>query len=485
MPAPWVETEMRGVDLKDRRLNDRLREVVSQFAAQPAAGLPASCGGHAEMTAAYRLCDNPKVSFEAVLSPHQAATRLRIAAQPEVVLAQDTTECDLTRPESEVAGAGPLDEGARQGALLHEVLALTPDGTPLGTVGACVWSRPNPPPDPSSKTRARRAAIPITEKESYRWVMAFRLANATAQACPATHVVLVADSESDIYEVFEEAQNRPANLDWIIRAAQDRAMAPDDEPGDGPRTVRERLAQEPELFRTTVQVRARRPRLPGDRRRRRQFRESREAVVSVRAATVILRPPWRPAGRPPAVEVNVVLAREINPPAGDEPVEWLLLTSLPIATAAQVRQVLAFYRVRWMVEIFFRVLKSGCRVEERRFERLERWTVCLAVYLIVAWRTLYVTRVSRLTPSRPCDEVFTAAEWQALWVLIRKQALPAEAPTLEIIVRLVAQLGGYVNRKRPDPPGPQTIWLGLQRLHDIAACWQTFGPGALNRDKDV
>ena len=136
-----------------------------------------------------------------------------------------------------------------------------------------------------------------------------------------------------------------------------------------------------------------------------------------------------------------------------------------------------------MVEIFFRVLKSGCRVEERRFEELDRLLPCLAVYLIVAWRVLYLCRLGRSCPEMSCEAVFEPAEWKSVYVVVKREPPPKVAPKLQEMIRLVAQLGGYVNRKRDDEPGPQTLWLGLQRLHDIAICWEVFGPGA--REKEV
>ena len=179
--------------------------------------------------------------------------------------------------------------------------------------------------------------------------------------------------------------------------------------------------------------------------------------------------------------VNAVLVTEVAPPEGDEPVEWLLITSLPIDTDDQVQLLIEYYSTRWMIEIFFRALKSGCRVEERRFEDLDRLLPCLAVYLIVTWRTLYVCRLGRSCPEISCEAVFEPAEWQSVYQSCARNRRPKQPPTLQEMVRMVAQLGGYVNRKRKDEPGPQTVWLGLQRLHDIALCWKTFGPGARER----
>ena len=141
MLAPWVLEETSTADLKDKRLNHRLREVLSQLGERPTASIPAACGGHAEMTAAYRLFDNQKATFAAILAPHTEATRQRVAQQAVVLLVQDTTEVDVTRPEQQVVGAGPLDGGPRRGALLHPLHAFTPDGTPLGTLHALAWVR--------------------------------------------------------------------------------------------------------------------------------------------------------------------------------------------------------------------------------------------------------------------------------------------------------------------------------------------------------
>jgi hypothetical protein len=473
---------MEAVDLRDKRLNQRLAEVVSQLGMHPTASIPAACGGYAETAAAYRLFDNEKVGFENVLRPHVEATRRRMAAQETVILPQDTSEIDLTRPQQQVVGAGPMDGGARRGVFLHLLHAFTPDGTSLGTVHAAVWARSDAPPPKKSERSARRKQTPIEEKESHRWIEGFRKARAEAERAPDVHFISVADSEADIYELLAEAQDSPANLDGIVRACQNRAVTRGDgedaDSDDVARRVREQVAKKNVLFTQTIKVRGRQAKVACEDRGRRQPRRSRTAEVEVRAGRVTLRPPWRPDRKLPEVTVNVVLVREINPPDNDVAVEWILLTSLPIGDAEPVRRVIGSYCVRWMIEIAFRTLKSGCRVEDRRFEHVDRFLPCLAVYLIVTWRTLYVCRLARALPESSCEVIFEPAEWKAVCQVVRRQPPPAAPPSLSEMVAMVAQLGGYVNRKRPDPPGPQTVWLGLQRVHDIALCWQLFGPEA-------
>jgi hypothetical protein len=477
MLAPWVMDEVKTADLKDKRLNKRFGEVLSELAARPTASIPAACGGRAEMDGAYRLFANPRTTFQNILQPHIDATRQRMAAQPIVLLVQDTSEVDVTRPEQQVAGAGPLDGDSRRGALLHLLHALTPDGTPLGTVYATAWVRGEGPVC-ATLSRAERAAVPIEEKESHRWVATLRRAREEAQHCPATQLISVADSEADIYEVLVEGTAEPRSGAWIVRACQNRALLCEDGKTSTGKHLREHLLEQPVLFRKTVSVRGRKAKVGCETRGRRQPRQSREAEVAVRAARVTLRPPWRPDRELPPVTVNVVLVSEVNPPPGEEPVEWLLLTSLPIDDVEQVRQVIQYYCVRWMIEVFFRVLKSGCRVEKRRFEFMDRLLTCLAVYIIVAWRTLYVCRLGRSCPQLGCEAVFEPAEWKSVWKVLRREDPPAQPPPLGVFVRMVARLGGYVNRKQSDPPGPQTIWIGLQRMHDFATCWELFGPDA-------
>ena len=159
--------ESKTADLKDTRLNRRLAVVLSQLGDHPTASIPAACGGHAEMTAAYRLFDNDKATFEGILEPHADATRQRMAQQAVVVLVQDTSEIDVTRPNEQVVGARPLDGATRRGALLHPLHAFTPDGTPLGTLHARAWVR-DEEGSCATKSRAERWAIPIEKKESHR-----------------------------------------------------------------------------------------------------------------------------------------------------------------------------------------------------------------------------------------------------------------------------------------------------------------------------
>ncbi len=470
MVSDWVLTEMQTVDLGDKRRNDRLTQLLSSMAAVPSKSIPSAVnGGHNETTAAYRLFDNDAVGFENILAPHIEATYQRVAEQDVVIVAQDTTELDLTRPGVQVDGAGPLDGTARFGELLHPMVAFTVNGTPLGTLCAELWTR-----EPGPSKAKDRKKLPIEEKESLRWLETHRHAQEIAQAHPDTKFVCVADSEADIFEVIECDQDSPENFQWIIRSCYDRRLVTED--SEEPNHLHSRLLENPVLYRKHLYIRGRDKKLLCDQRARNQPRVSRECEVEVRAATVKLNDPYRCDRKLRATTVNAILIQEIDAPEDDVPVIWLLLTNMPISSEEQIEQVITYYCIRWMIEIFFRTLKSGNRIEKRRFETLERFERCLAVSMIVAWRTFYTTRIGREFPDISCDSIFTEDEWQPVYQLVTGQEPPSTPPSLQRMVRLIARLGGYIDRKRRDEPGTDTLMRGMERLHDISACWRSFGP---------
>jgi hypothetical protein len=474
MLASWVQEELETAALADERLNTRFQSLLSTLGQQPTLSIPAACSGRKEMKAAYRFFDNAKVTFDAVLQPHIDRSRQRVAEQKVALLVQDTTEIDLTRPEQVVAGVGTLD-GSRQGLLLHLLQAFTTEGVPLGTLWAEILNRTEGVSHASAADKAHeRKHTPLEEKETLRWLTGLQAARAVAQQCPEVQCVCVGDSEADIYELFAEPQGEHP-VQWLIRASQNRAL--DEGPTAGEYHLREQVLATPVLYEAKLVIRGRKAKTAVEDRSRRQNRETRQATVEARAATVTLRPPWRFDRTLAAVTVNVVLVREPNPPAGEPPVEWLLITTLPIDTLEQVSKIVEYYCIRWCIEILFRTLKSGCRIERRRFEHVDRVQPCLALYLIVAWRTLFVCRLGRSCPDLDCEAIFEPSEWKAVWVAVHQQPPPAQPPRLGEMVHLIASLGGYVERKASEP-GPQTVWIGLQRMYDLAWAWESFGPDA-------
>lgn len=458
----WIEQELATVDLGDKRLDKRMAILLDRFASKPTASIPAACRGGAEIQAAYRFFNNESVTAEGVLEPHREATLRRIREHEVALLAQDTTELDFTRKQEVVEGAGPLNYEQRAGFLCHPLFAVTPERLPLGTIHAKVWGRD--PEDPHKKER--RKYTPFEEKESHRWLESYRRACEVAEACPNTTIVSMSDREGDIYECLMEGKGsaNEKKAAWIARSCQDRKLVDRGEGCDAMahKTIREAVAASDVLG----QVRVRLP--------KREKRKAREATLQVQACRVWLNAPYRKGKKLSNVKVNAVLVREVNAPEDEEPIEWLLLTSLPVSTFDQAYRVVSYYCCRWQIEIFFRVLKSGCKVEQLQLEKDERLIPCVMLYMIVAWRTMMVTMLGRECPDLSCDVMFEEHEWKSVYTIIKKTPAPSEPPPLGEFVSMVAQLGGYLGRKGDGPPGPQTIWIGLQRMGDFALAWLAF-----------
>ncbi len=438
--------ELETVNLGDQRLNDRARRVLAKLGAQPGASIPAACGGWAETKGAYRLFDHEKVTAQQVLEPHYQCSEERLRQHPLVLCIQDTTELDYTG-KSDIEGLGPLNYETRRGLYLHPTLAVTPERLPLGVLDAWSWTR-----EPGSLGEAKDPYRSIEEKESIRWLEGYQRVGELQAQTPDTRRVYVGDREADIYELFVERhraqQAQIPYAEWLIRAEHDRKLA------DG-RKLWEAAAQAPVLARVEFDMPAT------------DTRKARHITQTLQAVRVTLKAPYRPVQSLPDVEVTALLAQEENPPAGEEPIRWLLLTSLPVDTAEQAIELLQWYLCRWQIEIFFKVLKSGCKVEELQLENLERLEPALAFYMIIAWRVLYLTMLGRTCPELPCNVVFADEEWHAVYIVAKRQPPPEVPPSLDEMVRMVAGFGGFLNRQSDGFPGPQTLWIGLQRSRDF------------------
>ena len=460
-----IGNELDAIDLRDKRLNDRGKQLLEVLFADPAASINAACQGWAETQAAYRFFDNRSVCPEKLLASHQEATRARIAEQRVVPIAQDTTE--LYYSNHPPTGAGPLNSETQRGFLDHSQIAFTPKGLCLGMVDVKIWARS----DEGFGTAKERQYDPLETKEKYRWLEGYRRACDLARQIPETQIISVADSEGDIYELFLEVDKQGESAaDYVIRAGKIRCL-PELDPEAGPCTYR-KLQQE---MNEAPLITVRQLNLP-----RTPKRKAREVTLEVRAQRVRLKPPYRKHTSLPEVEINVVLVREINPPSDDEAVEWLLITTLPIGTVEEVLLVVDYYTGRWPIEVFFRVYKTGCRVEQIQLETSARLLPCLMLYKIIAWRVLYLTMLGRECPELRCDVLFTADEWKPVWKVTCDEPIPEVAPNLSKFLLLLAQLGGHNGRTKEGAPGPQSIWVGIRRMTDFAMAWRAFGPDQHN-----
>lgn len=219
-----LEDEVQGAALGDQRLTKRLGKVIEQLGAKPNMSIPAATHGRAEMEAAYRFFDNEKVSPEKILQPHIEATRERISQTEVALLVQDTTDLDLTRPQQQVRGAGPMESNTRRGIFLHPLLAFDDHGLPLGVAWQKSWARKKIRKNPTSKERDdRQRRTPIEEKESFRWIEGMRAARKVAEDYPQTTCVCIADSDADVHELFCESQvTSRGKLHLLVRACKNR-----------------------------------------------------------------------------------------------------------------------------------------------------------------------------------------------------------------------------------------------------------------------
>jgi len=480
MSMDWINQELLSVDLRDQRLNQRFAEVLQALSQHPNVSIPTACNGYAEIMASYRFFANPKITLDKILQPHRLATGKRLAEQEVVLCVQDTTELDLTRPKQQIRGLGPIGSGKRRGAYLHLLTTFTPDGTPLGTLWHQFHVRADETPEEKALKKKTRPKTPFKDKESYRWLEGYRQTIQTAKDHPNTTCICVGDSECDIFEVF--AESRVPNVHLLVRACHDRHVF--DAAGEATR-IRDAASATAILATKVLHVRARPAAVPQATGKRDRARKGREAFLEIRKTTVHLQVPELLSESFKPVSVNVVLVSESSPPPGEEAIEWLLLTTLPIDSLEDVLRVIEYYECRWMIEIFFKTLKSGCEVESLQFEESSRLKPCLGVYLIVAWRVLFVCRVGRSHPDWSCEILFDESEWKSVYRVVHpKKALPASPPSLDSMLRLIGGLGGWVATPgKKEPPGPQTTWIGLQRMHDFARAWNTFGPGAKNEQR--
>ena len=443
----WAYEEVMTSDLGDHRLDVRLATLLDQLGQHPQLSIPAACGGWAETMAAYRFFDNEKTTFETILAPHRDAVIERMKASSVVLLAQDTTEDDenvCLGPK----GIGTLKKFEKRSCRLHPTIAFTPSKICLGVVKATYWARDTPSP------RRERKHKGIDEKESCRWIESYQDSCALQAQMPDTLVVNLADREGDIYEWFAEYEDHTLEVraQWIVRAAQNRCLLSGE---DDKTKLWDVLEQATILGHADVEVKPRPNHL------------GRMAHVTLRAASVELKPPARVGYRLPELTVNAVLVREETAPQGVDPLEWLLLTSLPIGSFEQVTTIVEWYGVRWCIEVYFHVLKSGCQIKRLHLETEARLLPCLALYMIIAWRVLFTLMLGRACPEMDCEIVFDPQEWRAINVVVKHCPPPSTPPQLGEMIILVASLGGYLGRKHDGPPGPKAIWIGLQRLRDF------------------
>ncbi len=448
-PQDWAEAELGSEGLSPLRLRRRAAVILRDFFARPQSQIPQACGTRAKTKAAYRFFDHPQVNLQNVLHGHYQASRERAAACPVVLAVQDTTELNYSaHPGTELLG--PIGEKRTQqiGLLVHDTMLYNTEGTPLGLLDVQSWAR-----EEIGSAQHRRKQ-PIEAKESHKWLKSFEAASQLQGQCPNTQVVSVGDRESDVYELFVAAREDAHQTKLLVRAFQNRKV------GEG-EDLRSSLAKEPAVASMKLKV------------PRQKKRAARTAVVEVRYQAIELAPP-KAKPKLGAVKLWAVWVKEVEPPAGEEPIEWLLLTNVPVESEEAAVERVEWYRLRFQIEVYHRTLKSGCKIEQRQLGNADRIESCLGLDMIVAWRIVHLTQLGKETPEASCRVFFEEEQWKAIYFFTTRQVPPKQAPTLRTIQWMVAQLGGFLGRKCDGSPGAKAMWLGLQRMDDITEMWRAM-----------
>jgi hypothetical protein len=456
----WGTVEFREVELGDKRLEQRLKILAEALSTRPQAPINQASEDWAATKAAYRFFANPKASEEKIFAAHRTSTVQRMRGQSLVLAIQDTTYLNYSH-HPQTTGLGPIGDSRSdaQGLIMHSTLVVTPAGLPLGLLTQEIWARVGYKPQ-SARERKNTA---IEEKESYRWIAALQ---ETVEVSPSsTTVVRLCDREADIYEFLAEARRLDAK--FVLRAAWDRHLEHEDYRRLWPLVEAQAVAGQVSLH------------LPS-----REKRKARTVRLALRFTTVTLVPPQRhraavPDPLPP-LPLYAVQVKELEPPPEETAVEWMLVTNMPVHTFADALQRVLWYRSRWQVEEFHKVLKSGCRVEACCLQTAQRLIRYVTLGSIIAWPLYWLTPIKRTAPTAPATTILAPEEVAALQTITYGSLPPSDSLlTTREAVRLIAKLGGFLGRRHDGEPGITVLWRGWQRLSDLTLMWSLATEGKL------
>lgn len=450
-----VIDEVRGAELGDRRLEERLQRVVRAVFRAPSSSFPAMAGTDAELEGTYRFFSNKRVTPAAILAPHQRATSERVRSQALVVVAHDTSEVcfgSLSRGD-----LGRVGKGKSYGFGIHVALAITGDEerAPLGVLSARSFNRPFGSPRLSpGRNKLKEGCI------SHRWWEG--VCDVREQVGEGRNVLHVMDREADDYALF--SQMVAGHERFVVRQQHDRRSRK-----DRPEKVRRVLSAVPVLATREVKLSPRRPSpRKAHNQKRHPLRKARVAQLEIRAAAATIPRSDAACGiGPESLTLNLVFVDEPHPPRGCDPIQWWLWTTEPIENAADVLAIVDAYRTRWRIEEYFKALKMGCALESRQLESEHALLVALAVFLPVAWRLLLLRTLARQSEPSPASHALTTPQLSALRGALAREhrlELPKE-PTARDALTAIAKLGGHIAHN--GEPGWIVLARGFDRLLDI------------------
>jgi hypothetical protein len=453
----WFDQELAGSSFSDERLAKRLRKLVERMDGAMGASIPLACQDWSNTKAAYRFFANDRVSEAEILAGHFQSTRGRFAASSGPILVlQDTTEFIFQRDRPDQIGVmhrlkcGKGSYGGHAlrtvcGLLMHSSLAVTREGLPLGLAAIKFWTRSKFKGTAALKKKINSTRVPIEQKESIRWLENMR--QSTALFGEPARCIHIGDRESDIYELFCTAHELGTH--FLVRTCVDRLAA------DGDRTIAAEMKEAEISGLHEIEVRD-------------SNGKPETVLVEIKFRRIRVLPPIGKQKRYPALDLTVLYAQERDAPEHRPRIDWKLITDLSIQSHEDAVEKLSWYALRWKIEVFHKILKSGCRAEAARLRTAERLVKLIAVFCILAWRVFWVTMLNRSSPDAEPELAVTDVEMQLLDLLVpdKHSAMP-EQPTLSRYLVKIARLGGYLARASDPPPGNLVMWRGLSRLTDI------------------
>lgn len=460
----WCSKEFNSIKLGDERLNRRLIKVANDLTNNPSEPIHAACDSWSGAKAAYRLFDNDKLQEATLLQAHQAETIKRLEKSEEIVFAiQDTTTLNYTHHPKKKGinkiNKNPGFEKPTKGCFLHNTLLMTESGLPLGLLDQKIFQY-------ETEEKISHKRRPITEKQSYKWIESLKR---TKSLCSEKKIITICDRESDIFEFFVEAEEIGANV--LIRAAKDRILI-NDSSNKADETLWAHMRKMPLAGIQTIH-------LPS-----RHNQPERTAIVEVRYSKITFKPTQRYPGakvKPlPSVTMYAVWLYESGTPIDIDPLEWMLLTNIPVNSTENAIKLGGWYRLRWQIECYHRILKSGCKVEDCRLKTYERLKKYIRLKSIIAFRLFWLTLISRVQPEASSCEILEEHEWKAMCCHITKNnRAPSKPPTVRDAIRMIAKLGGFLERKNDGEPGMTYIWRGWEKLALISEFWLSMSAEAI------
>lgn len=445
----WVARQYRTLDLPDKRLEDRCLRIAMDITENPSGNFNQSTDDWAQAKAAYRFVENTRLTAEDLQTTVGDAAAKACARHRTILAVQDTTALKFDSARH-ADGLGTIsDSPVTRGMFYHPVLAIRTDGLAIGLLDQQWWCRGTEVAHKAKKRNER----PILEKESCKWLKGAANASLALKSNLSPEerprMIHVFDREGDVHEAFELIE--ALQDDAVIRCAHNRrVIAPDGRKG----LAHDLIRRSPVLGIVTIDV----PRKPKEKKR--------TADLQVRAMSLTLNPRQDIYPDRRTITLTLVEAFEAEPPAGTEPLHWLLWTTLSAVDFDQAVEVMRIYTLRWKIEEFFFALKQGCRIEKVQFQSADRLAKVVSLYSAVAVRILICRDLARLHPDNPCTDMLAEVEWKALWTYIHKKppAKRQKPPTIGQAVLWIGRLGGHLNRKSDGMPGLKTLWRGFQSL---------------------